>query len=74
MPSVISSCIPKRITLVDGAPGAYRDAVLLNAAAALMVADAASDLKAGVEIARESIDSGAARECLAKVADASHVK
>lgn len=47
--------------LLDGAPGAYRDAVLLNAAAALVVADKAADLKAGVEIARESIDSGAAK-------------
>lgn len=48
--------------LLNGAPGAYRDAVLLNAAAALVVADAAPDLKAGVAIAAESIDSGAARK------------
>ena len=47
--------------LLDGAPGAFRDAVLLNAAAALVVADKAATLKEGVEIARESIDSGAAR-------------
>ena len=47
--------------LLDGAPGAYRDAVLLNAAAALVVADKAGDLRAGVEKARESLDSGAAR-------------
>ena len=46
--------------LLGGAKGAYRDAVLLNAAAALVVADKAGDLKAGVEIAAESIDSGAA--------------
>ena len=46
--------------LLDGAPGAYRDAVLLNAAAALTLADAANDLKAGVAMATESIDSGAA--------------
>ncbi len=46
--------------LLDGAPGAYRDAVLLNAAAALVVADAADDLKTGVAMATESIDSGAA--------------
>ncbi len=50
--------------LLDGAPGAYRDAVLLNAAAALVVADAAPDLKSGVAKAAESIDSGAA---LAKI-------
>lgn len=50
--------------LLDGAPGAYRDAVLLNAAAALVVADAADNLKSGVAMAAESIDSGAA---LAKI-------
>ncbi len=47
--------------LLDGAPGAYRDAVLLNAAAALVVADRASDLVEGVAMARASIDSGAAK-------------
>jgi len=47
---------------------AYRDAVLLNAAAALIVADRVTDLKAGVEMARESIDSGAAAEKIAKLA------
>jgi anthranilate phosphoribosyltransferase len=47
--------------LLDGAPGAYRDAVLLNSAAALIVADRAGTLSEGVALARESIDSGAAR-------------
>ncbi len=47
--------------LLDGALGAYRDAVLFNAAAALMVADKATTLPEGVEMARESIDSGAAK-------------
>jgi anthranilate phosphoribosyltransferase len=46
--------------LLDGAPGAYRDAVLLNAAAALVVAGKTSDLHEGVARASESIDSGAA--------------
>jgi anthranilate phosphoribosyltransferase len=46
--------------LLDGAPGAYRDAVLLNSAAALIVADRAGTLSEGVALARESIDSGAA--------------
>ena len=41
---------------------AYRDAVLLNAAAALIVADRVTDLKAGVALAREAIESGAASE------------
>ncbi len=48
--------------LLDGAPTAYRDAVLLNSAAALVVADKASTLPEGVEMAKESIDSGAARD------------
>jgi len=39
---------------------AYRDAVLLNAAAALIVAGRASSLKEGVELARDAITSGAA--------------
>ena len=60
--------------LLDGAPSAYRDAVLLNSAAALVVADAAPDLKAGVEMARHSIDSGAARDKITRVAAVSHSK
>jgi anthranilate phosphoribosyltransferase len=48
--------------LLDGAASAYRDAVLLNAAAALVVAGKVGDLGSGVELARESIDSGAARD------------
>ncbi|MDO6480631.1 anthranilate phosphoribosyltransferase [Shimia thalassica] len=48
--------------LLNGAQSAYRDAVLLNSAAALVVADAASDLRVGVDMARESIDSGKALE------------
>jgi anthranilate phosphoribosyltransferase len=47
--------------LLDGAPGAYRDAVLLNAAAALLVAGRVSALPDGVALARQSIDSGAAK-------------
>ncbi|MFP1645029.1 anthranilate phosphoribosyltransferase [Pontitalea aquivivens] len=47
--------------LLVGARGAYRDAVLLNAAAALVVAGRAADLKEGVALASESIDSGAAQ-------------
>jgi anthranilate phosphoribosyltransferase len=58
--------------LLNGAHGAYRDAVLLNAAAALVVADKVTSLKDGVAMARISIDSGAAREKLAKVAKITH--
>jgi len=53
--------VKKLCDLLDGAPGAYRDAVLLNAAAALVVVGRAGDLKAGTELARESVDSGAAK-------------
>ncbi len=61
------------LALLDGATGAYRDAVLLNAAAALVVADKVDDLKAGVELARDSIDSGKAKtavETLARITSA----
>jgi anthranilate phosphoribosyltransferase len=54
--------------LLAGATGAYRDAVLLNAAAALVVADRVTSLKDGVEAARESLDSGAAGRKLADLA------
>ena len=47
--------------LLDGEASAYRDAVLLNSAAALVVSGTVGDLKSGVELARESIDSGAAK-------------
>ena len=59
--------------LLDGATGAYRDAVLLNSAAALVVAGAAPDLTSGAEMARDSIDSGKARakaDALAKATQA----
>ncbi|WP_171129672.1 MULTISPECIES: anthranilate phosphoribosyltransferase [unclassified Ruegeria] len=54
--------------LLEGEPSAYRDAVLLNAAAALVVADAATDLREGVAKAAESIDSGAAKDKIATLA------
>ena len=47
--------------LLAGEASGYRDAVLLNAAAALVVADRATDLREGAALARESIASGAAR-------------
>jgi anthranilate phosphoribosyltransferase len=53
--------------LLDGARGAYRDIVLLNAAAALIVADKASDLKEGTALAADAIDTGRAKAALAKL-------
>lgn len=50
--------------LLDGARGAYRDAVLWNAAAALVIAGKAGDLREGAGIAAESIDSGGAKRAL----------
>tara|TARA_B110000093_G_scaffold79548_1_gene86343 strand:+ start:1645 stop:2661 length:1017 start_codon:yes stop_codon:yes gene_type:complete len=48
-------------TLLDGKKSAYRDAVILNTAAALIVADKAYSLTEGAEMAAYSIDSGAAK-------------
>jgi anthranilate phosphoribosyltransferase len=46
--------------VLDGKPGAARDAVLLNAAAGLVACGLAGDLRSGVEAAATSIDGGAA--------------
>ncbi|TYB81421.1 anthranilate phosphoribosyltransferase [Maritimibacter fusiformis] len=59
--------------LLAGEASAYRDAVRLNAAAALVVSGKAANLSEGVEMASASIDSGAARakiEGLARVTSA----
>jgi anthranilate phosphoribosyltransferase len=53
--------------VLDGEAGAYRDAVLMNAAAGLVVAGAAPDLGGGVAAAARSIDSGAARQRLERL-------
>ena len=50
--------------LLMGATGAYRDAVLFNAAAALQVAGAASNWTEGVEEAAEALDKGLAKALL----------
>ena len=50
--------------LLMGAPGPYRDAVVLNAAAALMVAGEVEDWHAGVEEAGEALDKGLAKALL----------
>jgi anthranilate phosphoribosyltransferase len=53
--------------LLDGHPGAYRDIVLYNSAAALLVAGKAATLRAGVQMAAEAIASGKARAALEKL-------
>jgi len=50
--------------LLDGEGGAYRDAVLLNAAAALVVAGHADTLRAGAETAAAALDRGEAARLL----------
>jgi anthranilate phosphoribosyltransferase len=50
--------------VLQGAAGAYRDTVLLNAAAALIVAGQAGALREGVSVAMRSIASGAAFNAL----------
>jgi anthranilate phosphoribosyltransferase len=54
--------------LLDGAKGAFRDAVLLNSAAALLVAGKVPSLPEGVALAAQSIDSGAAAAKIAQLA------
>jgi anthranilate phosphoribosyltransferase len=58
--------------LLDGELGAYRDVVLLNTAAALLVADAVETLREGVERAAASIDEGRAAAALNGLVHASH--
>ncbi len=53
--------------LLAGGKSAFRDIVLFNASGALIVADKASTLKEGVEMAEHSIDSGAAARILEKL-------
>lgn len=60
------------VALFDGAPGAYRDTVLLNAAAGFFVADKVSSIEDGIAMARDSIDSGKAKQTLARLVAASN--
>jgi anthranilate phosphoribosyltransferase len=52
------------LALLEGAHGAYRDCVLLNAAAALVVAGRVDDIRAGATQAAAALDSGAAMAVL----------
>jgi anthranilate phosphoribosyltransferase len=58
--------------LLDGESGAYRDIVLLNTAAALMVADKVETLREGATLAAKAIDDGAAKRVLEKLIAVSH--
>jgi anthranilate phosphoribosyltransferase len=50
--------------VLSGKPGPFRDVALINAAATLIVAGRAADLREGVAMATQAIDSGAARQKL----------
>ena len=60
--------------LVDGQVGPYRDIVLFNAAASLIVAGKAEDLKGGVSRAAQSIDEGSARKVLEKMIEITNLE
>jgi len=56
-------------SILDGETGPRRDIVILNAAAAIVAGGKADDLIGGLDRARESIDSGGARDKLERLAD-----
>jgi anthranilate phosphoribosyltransferase len=60
--------------LLDGETGPYRDIVLLNAAAAFLVADTVETLSEGIEAATASIDSGGAKTALAGLVAATNTE
>jgi anthranilate phosphoribosyltransferase len=57
----------RMVATLEGRPGPLRDIVLLNAAAALIVAGRAGDLREGAKQAAQSIDSGAAKRALERL-------
>ena len=59
----VNAGIARRV--LDGEQGPYRDIVLLNAAAGLVVGGAAADLAEGIELGRTAIDSGKAKAVVA---------
>jgi anthranilate phosphoribosyltransferase len=58
--------------VLEGKPGAFRNVALLNAAAALVVAGKATNLKDGVALGTKSLDSGAAMGKLQHLIKVSH--
>ncbi len=60
----VSGNVQALLEVLEGEKGPKRDIVLMNAAAALVVAEKAENLREGVELAARSIDSGAARQKL----------
>ena len=58
--------------LLAGKPGPYRDIVLLNAAAALLVGDKVESLRDGIDLAAASIDEGRAALALERLVEATN--
>jgi anthranilate phosphoribosyltransferase len=58
--------------VLAGKSGPHRDMVVLNAAAALAVAGKANDIADGVPVAQHAIDTGAARDALERLVQASN--
>jgi len=58
--------------VLEGQKTAYRDIAILNSAAALVVADKAETIKDAVQIAAKAVDSGAAKDVLARLVAASN--
>ena len=59
------------LSVLDNEPGAAKDIVILNAGAALYAANVADSIASGVKLARQAIESGAAKAKLAELVAAS---
>lgn len=66
-PTASAACIRE---VFDGAPGPKRDVVVMNAAAGLWIADAASDLRQCAQRVEEVLDSGKVKELVAALSSA----
>ena len=66
---VLNAAALKRV--LEGEKNAYRDIAVLNAAGALVIAGKAEDLRDGIAIAGQSIDSGAAFDALGRLVSVS---
>ena len=57
--------------LLNGEGGPVRDYVLLNSAGVLLIGDLVTNIRDGIQLAAQSIDSGAARACMESMIEAS---
>jgi anthranilate phosphoribosyltransferase len=67
----LSQAVAMAKGVLEGKPGAPRDIVLLNAAAALWIAGVSSNIPAGIDLAAQSIDSGGALRSLSALIEVS---